>query len=246
MLELDTQGWILSPNETKKELLSRKDSLEKDPVYPFLSDSPAHDITEKLYRFQLKQIPIFYSKKSLFPWQAGMLWSYQRLSDPPFPVIQIRKQGHPKEVEMLAHELVHAARFSFKEPFFEEFLAYQTSSSKLYRFWGPIFIFQQEPLICIIIFWLSFFSFAYLEKSFFLWIPFFLSFALLARLLCLHAVFFLAKQKIRKGGVQNELPLLLRLSDKEIFQMAILGPLKFLKKNQKDLRLSELFQNYFS
>lgn len=245
MLKLDQQGWILSPNETKKQLLSRKATSEKK-IHPTSSlENKAHDITEKLYQFRLNDVEIIYSKKSIYPWQGALLWSYEEKGEEPFPVIQIRKKGIYNEQEILAHELVHAARFSFKEPFFEEMLAYQTSSSKLYRFFGPLFMFQLEPLLFLLLSFTSFLGIIFLENLCFLWIPPLIFAILLLRLTLLHTLFLLAKKHLKQEGVLNPLAILLRLSDKEIIQSAFFSPKKILQKKKKDLRLQEILPNYF-
>ncbi len=245
MLELDRQGWILSPNETKKQLLSRKTTCEKENIRSYLFDSKAHELTEKLYQFRLENIEIIYSNKSIFPWQGALLWSYQRKEEEPFPVIQIRKKGISNEVEILAHELVHAARFAFKEPFFEEMLAYQTSSNKLYRLFGPLFMFEKEPLICLLLSFASFLAVVYLENLTLLWIPFLTFSILLIRLTLLHTFFYLAKKHITKAGALHPLAVLLRLSDKEIIQSALSSPKKIFQKKKRDLRLKEILPHYF-
>ncbi len=50
---------------------------------------------------------------------------------------------YPKE-EIIAHEMVHAARLMFDESRFEEILAYQTSKNRFRRYFGPIFSSPKE------------------------------------------------------------------------------------------------------
>ncbi len=244
MLELNHQGWILSPNETKKQLLSRKATCEKENTQNILLNSKAHDLTEKLYQFRLETIQVLYSKESIFPWQGALLWSYQRKGEESFPVIQIRKKGLFNESEILAHELVHAARFAFKEPFFEEMLAYQTSSKKLYRLFGPLFIFEKEPLFYLLLSFASFLSVIFFENLYLLWIPSLTLSVLLLRLAFLHTIFYLAKRRIKQAGAPNPLAILLRLSDKEIFQAAFFSAKKIFQNNKKDLRF-KIISDYF-
>ncbi|MBS0627650.1 MAG: hypothetical protein JSS09_05505, partial [Verrucomicrobia bacterium] len=201
-------------------------------------------LTQKLYEFRLNDIEVIYSKKSIYPWQGALLWSYEKKGDEPFPVIQIRKKGILNEEEILAHELVHAARFAFKEPFFEEMLAYQTSSNKFYKILGPLFLFQIEPLLFLLLSFISFLGVIYLEKLYLLWLPL-LAFAILClRLTLLHSLFFLARKNLKKEGALNPLAVLLRLSDREIIQSALFSPKKILQKKKKDLRLQEILPNY--
>lgn len=244
MLELNHQGWILSPNETKKQLLSRKTAAEKKNTLESLPNNTAHDLTEKLYQFRLETVKIIYSKKSISPWQAALLWSYQEERDDPYPVIQIRKKGIVNEHEILAHELVHAARFAFKEPFFEEIIAYQTSSNKLYRFFGPLFMFEKEPLLYLLLSFGSFFGIVYLETLSFLWVPLLTLSILLIRLTLLQTLFFLAKKHIKQAGALCPLAVLLRLSDKEIIITALSSFQKILRTKKKDLRFQEIVPYY--
>ena len=49
--------------------------------------------------------------------------------------------------EILAHELVHACRVQYGPVWFEEYLAYQTSSSRFHRFFGSCF---RSPLALLL------------------------------------------------------------------------------------------------
>ncbi len=228
---LDSQGWLLAPNETPEHLFHRKETLEKRRKdFPFslnaASLSKAHEITESLYLFRLKDVPVFCSNKSLPPWEGAVLWTYFDEREAPYPVIQMRnnyKKGFLrfyKEEEILAHELVHAARFSFKEPFFEELFAYKTSKNFFPRLLGPLFVFRIESLLFVGLVITSFLGFIFLEWTIFLWLPFvFLSY-LLVRLAALHLIVSLAKSYIERSGSKHPLAVLLRLSDKEIWQAA--------------------------
>jgi len=246
MLNLDQEGWILAPGETKSRLLSRKAASQKEAT-PF--DSGVHDLTYALYRFRLREVRVIEEKESLLPWQGAMIWSYNREGEEPFPVIQLGGKRFVKKSEMLAHELVHAARFSFKEPFFEEILAYQTSSNFFYKFFGPLFIFEKEPLLYLASSLLSFFCFVYFENVFFFKIPSILLGLALLRLTFLQALFYFAKKHVKEAGAEAPSAVLLRLSDKEIFKAAFLSPKKLLNKlsrtKEQDLRLKEVLPHYF-
>ncbi len=240
---LDRKGWIASPEESEEELLLRKASASEEKLFdPF---NKAHDLTYKIFEFRLEQVGIFYDTKSLSPWQGALLWSYEKKDKRPFPVIQIRKKGIQNETEIVAHELVHAARFSFKEPLFEEILAYRTSSSFLYRFFGPLFLFRQEPLFFLLISFFSFFSVIYFDTL----LPLKILLSVLVffgvRLIFLQTVFELAKKNIKKNGGSNPLAVLLRLSDREIFTLAFFPFSDFLKKLKGKHRF-ECIYRYFN
>ena len=93
---------------------------------------------------------ILYDDASLLPWQGALLWEYETEDGKKYPVIQLRKTTPKfffkfyKKEEMFLHELVHAARFDFKQPLFEEMFAYQTSSSRFQRILGPLFLYPLE------------------------------------------------------------------------------------------------------
>ena len=222
--DLRREGWFLAPGETLEDLLARKRVFEQEGP----SSSPllekAGKITESLYGFRLKEVPIFLSRKSLFPWQGGMLWSYFTKEGKCFPKIQMRKTYSKlyDPSEILAHELVHVARFAFKEPFFEEILAYKTSKSAFRRVLGPLFLYPAESVIFMLLSTLGAFCFVWLDSffSFFLFFIFFMW--LFLRLSCLHLLFNKALRKLKiRGEKEPVLGLMLGLSDKEILAIAL-------------------------
>lgn len=219
MLLLDQKGWILSPNENKTKLEERASSIPADLKFHPVRDHPAHNITEKLFNFRFEEVPVFVSQESLSLWQGAALWIYNK-EGKSFPVIQLSPKHKNKQTEFLAHELVHAARFSFKEPFFEEIIAYQTSPSRLYRFLGPLFLFPLEPWIWIILSSVFFLLFFFFDSFFFLYGPTILLSFFLLRLCSLQILFSLAKNHLKKAGIKKPLALLLRSSDKQILQAA--------------------------
>lgn len=219
MLLLDQKGWILSPNENKRKLEERACSIPPDSKFHPLPNHPAHDITEKIFAFRFEEVPVFISQESLSLWQGAALWVYNK-EGKSFPVIQLSPRHKNKENEFLAHELVHAARFSFKEPFFEEIIAYQTSPSPIYRFLGPLFLFPLEPWIWVILSSVFFLLFFFFDNLFFLYGPTILLSFFLIRLCSLQILFRLAKKHLKKAGIKKPLAVLLRSSDKQIFQLA--------------------------
>ena len=103
----------------------------------------------KVFGLYLDGIEIRYSNKGLRFWEAGCTW----MEDP--PVLQLRKVFETKErylgliskQELIEHEAVHALRFKYDEPRFEEVLAYQTSRSPFRRYFGPFFRTPKESLL---------------------------------------------------------------------------------------------------
>jgi hypothetical protein len=165
---------------------------------------------------------------SLWPWQGALLWEYE-MHGVKYPVIQLRSslpglwKRFYKQDEMIEHELVHAVRYAYKEPFFEEVLAYQTSSKKWRRFVGPLFMYPWEATFLLIAS-LGSFLLSIIYDSFLgvggllaLFGFFFL------RLLVVQGLFSLCKRKLEQVGCSSEysLAVILRLSDKEIVRTAL-------------------------
>lgn len=254
--DLSQSGWFLAPNETIKALLLRKEVFLKAPQ---LTEEPlCREITSHLYDFRFTKIPYLEEKKSLLPWQGAVLWEYISSNGIKFPVIQLNPKittgflsPYTKE-EVLAHELVHTARFAFKEPLFEEIFAYQTSPGRFRRFFGPLFLYPIEPLLFIcsslipfVFSWMDSF-----EIGLILFLSFFLFFFL--RLLTLQWIFQRAKKLLQKMGVssKNCLPILIRLSDLEILKTAFRSPEKtkeyFKTQSEKEDRLKVILHSYLS
>jgi hypothetical protein len=217
--DLNKKGWFLAPGETVEGLLERKGLFEDQSPASFLLLEKAGKITELLYGFKFETAPIFYSNKSLFPWQGGMLWSYFSEKGKCFPKVQMRTKYSKRydPTEILAHELVHMARFAFKEPLFEEILAYKTSKSAFRRFLGPLFIYPLESVIFMSLSLLGSFSFVWLE-TWLSFLPFALFFVFLfIRLSALHIIF---NRAVQKSG-ESSLKSMIGLSDKEIIKLGM-------------------------
>ncbi|MBM3198018.1 MAG: hypothetical protein FJZ58_02025 [Chlamydiae bacterium] len=252
--ELNRKGWWLSPGEGEDSLVQRKQLAEKNwSMEKGILSSEAGKRTEYLYDFSLEQVPLLRENKSLFPWQAAVVWSYEAPEGGVFPVVQLRKKVFPTLVsqeEILAHESVHVARFAFHEPWFEEILAYQTSQSFWRRFFGPLFVHIVEPIIAIAALWGGVMGFIMTGS---LW---WYSFAVLCwggalvRLLLLQGLFFLARRRIASlGAGHRALAVLCRLSDKEIVQAALFSCRcwreKIFLQKSGEVRWREIVATYF-
>ena len=141
--------------------------------------------------------------------------------------------------------------FFFKEPFFEEMFAYQTSSHILKRFFGPIFIYPIEASL-FAAFSLVAPLVAVLFDSFYgVWLLLVLGLFFALRLFVLHGFFSLCKRKLEKTGVSAgfSLAVMVRLSDREIVKIALSSSKKnrayFEECSKKDLRLQVIFRSYF-
>jgi hypothetical protein len=73
-----------------------------------------------------------------------------------------------------------------------------------------------------------------------------------SRLLVLHLLFSLCRQKLEKAGVlpKSSLAVMVRLSDREIIETALRSTQKtleyFVSQGEKDLRLKEISRAYFN
>lgn len=164
------------------------------------------------------------------------------------PVICMKKKRIPfwcSQEEILAHELVHATRIAFTEFFFEEILAYQTSSNWFRRYFGPIFFRPIEVVVFLFLLaavWFYQIGHLFLSdivSNFSIWIPFILIGFLIVRLIIAQSIFSLCLGKLRKllKRPDEALKVALRLSDKEILYFAF-KPVnkmrKYIVKAQED------------
>ncbi len=246
------RGWIWAPDETEESFLARKKLFEQSAL------PKEKGLSVLLYDLQDMEAFVIHSNESLLPWQGAVLWEYSTEDGKKYPVVQLRKSSSKiyskmyKKEELLAHELVHAARFAFKEPIFEEVFAYQTSQSLLRRFLGPLFMFPFEAglfaFICLITPLIT------LLGSFFggLWLIFSAASFFVGRLLLIQALFFLCQRKLEKIGLQGSdvLPVMVRLSDREIIKIALYSKEKaahsFRSQEEKQPHLKKIIKTYFN
>ena len=144
LLELNSQGLIPGPKESEEDFLSRVRRgmirEEKDWIPRAHLEWTALHLKE-VFDFSPVCLPIFYSNRSLAPWEGAAAWIENgRVSS-----IQLRegfKKGSYlwlyKRDEVIAHEAVHAARCAFNEEKFEEFFAFLVSEKKWRRVLGPL------------------------------------------------------------------------------------------------------------
>ncbi len=243
-------GWILAPKETEKAFLQRKETFEQ------VSLPKEKNLSVPLYDLQEIEACVLYSSKSLWPWQGAVLWEYQTEEGRAYPVLQLKKSilkgcfGIYKKDELLSHELVHFARFAFKEPFFEEMLAYQTSPQILRRFFGPLFVYPAESAFFALASLLAPLISAFFDSFLGVWLLLSISFFFLVRLLVLHGLFALCRKSLEKIGVLPRfcLPVMVRLSDREIVETALRSGKKTLKyfevQSRKDLRILNILRSY--
>lgn len=146
-LSLNRKGFFPSPGESEALFLDRVEKVRArfknlgDPLIPVSHwDWVSHHLNE-VFDFRPECLPVFYSNRSLLPWQGAAIW----IEESGETVIQLRQalqkgsflKLYDRE-EILAHEAVHAARAGFKEDQWEEFFAFMTSPMLWRRVLGPI------------------------------------------------------------------------------------------------------------
>lgn len=284
--EWNTQGFIPGPDETEEAFTARVAFCQQLELHlnqqvselPFKTDDnnslaflqEASPLTQKLYGIAPLWVPIFFSNYQLTPWHAGCAWIFQLNEQTPTAAfLQLRSQfrtspsylGLYKRQELIAHELAHVGRMLYQEPQFEEFLAYQSSSSSWRRWLGPIVQSSKESLLFILL--LGFviiadFAFLPLQATTTTWwiswgiklLPFILLALALIRLVQRHRTLQACQKQLEKLYAEPETArhLLYRLRDEEIKQFARLSPATirdFMEHAQHDsFRWHFLYQLY--
>jgi len=146
LLRLNGEGFFPGPNETEEQFVARVAEVHRraekirDPIPSSHWDWVRLHL-QQLFDFSPRCLPAFYSNRSLMPWQGAASWT----QGGKLVAVQLRKALQKgsflriyQREEILAHEAVHAARASFEESRWEEFLAYMTSEKKWRRVLGPI------------------------------------------------------------------------------------------------------------
>lgn len=163
LLAWNRRGCIPGPAEEEETFLARVALLSKhtprENALPASDWSEAYALTERLFDIRPDWLVAYYDNKGLPFWQGAATW----IADGMFPLLQLKtafRKGHYLKIyhrkELLAHESVHAARMAFKEPKFEEILAYQTSPSPFRRLLGALFQNPWESTLLLLLFLLSF------------------------------------------------------------------------------------------
>jgi hypothetical protein len=212
--DLYARGLIPSHAETEEEFLKRIERSPSLDLHPSWIDASL--ITQQLFLFKIDWVPLFYTSKNLSFWEGAAAWIGAK------PYIQLRPAflsgsflGY-KRSEVLAHEAVHMARIAFKQPFFEEILAYQTSENRFRCYFGPLFQSPIESLLLIVTLLLP-----YLTG--WLWLPISYIALLMTRLSICQWIF---KRCLKAIPLQ----LMIFLTDKEIWMFSrSFHPLKFEK-----------------
>lgn len=226
---LNSKGLICGPNETLEEFHNRCEFFKKIKKEPQLLKNILRvpDVIEQsMLEYDDLDLVIDWvfmnpSRKGLAIWEAAATWTIE-LDQVSIPLLQTKSRSKILQEDILKHEAVHIARVSFKEPIYEEFLAYATSKSAWRRLFGPLFHSSKESLLFVILSFCPFLSILFPISIHILFFPFFVfSLILLLKLFYYYKVFTKALIKITTiFDVESALKVALRFSDKEIHLFA--------------------------
>ncbi|MEI8301541.1 MAG: hypothetical protein WCG10_08055, partial [Chlamydiota bacterium] len=176
--------------------------------------------------------------KGLPFWEPAATWMIEK-DNVTIPLLQVKKRYKKMRPELLKHETVHIARSAFKEPIYEEFLAYATSKSKWRRFFGPIFRSTKESLFFVVLALLPSLTLWLLIPlgSYSLW--------LLVRLMIHQKIFKTSLDNLSKiFRIASPLKIAIRLTDKEIKLFARKANIQSYIDNQNCLRWRQIKASY--
>lgn len=269
LIALSKEGFFPGPLEDETTFIQRVVATKKlavvssqDAVSEKIVEE-ASALTQLLFDFSGKQIPCFFQDMDLALWEGAALW-IEDVDGSSIPRIQLKHSFRKgsyllyKVDEVLAHEMLHAARIAYQETKFEEILAYQTSKNSLRRLFGPLFQDPKESYLFILLLLIGFIleiGSVMWDSSFYLpWIllPFLWVVCLGVRLSCYIKRFNKALVSLKSAipDPSKGLPILARLTDSEIQQIAKIPSNEvrsfFKQKTQLDLRMRLLILTYFS
>lgn len=285
LIFFNQQGLIPGPDETEEEFIQRANyCLKLKANLPDLFDNvssqelelgdeaihQAYALTKKIYGLAPEWIPLLFSNYKLAPWHGGCAWIFQLNNTVPFAAFfQLRQEfrhssrylGIYERNELIAHELVHAARMMFEEPRFEEIIAYQSTPSFFRKWFGPIIQSSRESLIFVlslgIVFLLEIYSFFIhdtagmkmaMAAALF---PLGLTGFALIRLWMRQTQFSRCLCNLKSIVKEEDEPtsLALRLTDREIIAFSKMAPEEiqtYIKENgEKNIRLKMICRAYF-
>ncbi|MCP3967726.1 MAG: hypothetical protein GY750_00190 [Lentisphaerae bacterium] len=128
--------------------VSAKDRIQSEIV------NEAADLTWRLYQFKIDWVPGFFLSQDIGPLWGGCAISDSNKSLSLFLIrnsfSKRRKWFIYNRLELLAHELCHAARGAMRQMHLEEFYAYQTAPSRLRRYLGNCFISKYDAIFFLV------------------------------------------------------------------------------------------------
>ncbi|WP_294482431.1 hypothetical protein [uncultured Victivallis sp.] len=260
--ELDAAGFFPVPGETDEQFASRLETLSGElealrdgssDLLPLLRQSrplsrevrdAANQLTWETYRFRADWVAGWYSSRRTGLFSAGILLEV----DGALPLLFLhgtfarrnRRWGYDA-AETLAHELIHAVRIAFPASVYEEYFPCQVHASAFRRWAGNLFRRWYLP----------FFSLGGIAAAAVLaavgnalwFLPLAGPLLVLAREFQIRRRLGKAAHTLRMAGV-DPLPVLLRLSDQEIFEIAALSPAELEERRKYSPRWRRLLERF--
>ncbi|MEG0037470.1 MAG: hypothetical protein RSB82_00540 [Victivallaceae bacterium] len=219
LVSLNKCGYIVAPGEDMCSFLRRIDELKQEAP-DTLTFVPL--MLQKKFDINPDYVRIIYSDDGIGVWEGACTWIMNNEVS-----IQLRKSLQSKshlfwiysKDELIAHEMVHVVRSHFREPEFEEILAYETAAGWFRRFFGPIFRSSGEAYLSVLLISIGSVLTVFHPYSGLLCILGSAAF-FLGRLIKSRFIFSRAKKKIRAIFNINPDFILLRLTDCEIRMVA--------------------------
>ena len=258
----DSSGLFPVPGETGEHFTGRMERLhgELEALRSGSSDlqemvaslpSPPPDVLEKsveltwkIYRFRAEWVPVRCSSKQTGFLSAGVLLEIDHL----LPLVFLhgafadrkKRMGYDAS-ETLAHEMVHAVRTAFPPSVYEEYFACQVNASAFRRTVGTLFRRRELPLL----FFGGVAAAPVLASVGVSWwfLPLLLPLGVVLREVFLRIRLARAAEHLHQAGLAA-LPLLLRLSDGEIREIAALAPEEILAKSESSDRWKRLLMQF--
>lgn len=238
LAELDSCGLFPAPEETLEQFRSRLDAMVQEleairdgssDLRELIGQAPpvsgelrreADQLTWEKYRFRAGWIPAWYSTRQTGFFSVGILLEVDRR----LPLLFLHGGFRRRKVrrgygaaETMAHELVHAVRCAFPASAYEEFFPCRMSGSRFRRMVGNLFRRWYLPALLFGgIAAVPVLAAAELPGCA---VPLLLPLAVVLRELVLARRLRRAERVLRRAGLEP-LPVLLRLSDREIAGLA--------------------------
>lgn len=249
-LALDNQlGFICFPEETEKDFVVRKRFLKnfKTTHQTFIEDEKLSNIDFFDKELDLSVNWLLIKKGKVPFWEMGRTWDVF-LEDQAVSYIEYSSHFEKNLANLLRHEVIHVVRQGFREPIFEEILAFATDKSPIRKFWGPLFRRPFEVYVVLTWFLCGFiFSiFGFFVNAFF--VSYVLSFFFLSFRLFFNQNAFKNGLKTIKKVFKTEDPLkiAIRLTDQEILFFSKNSSQRVLEyiKSQNSLRWTQIRSAY--
>ena len=262
LAEFDSAGLFPVPGETAEQFAGRLKKLDEElealrngasdlrkligrtpfPLPAVYRKSAA--LTWETYRFRADWVPVRCSSKQTGFLSAGILLEIDRL----LPLVFLHGAFADREERMgydasetLAHEMVHAVRTAFPPSVYEEYFACQVNASAFRRTVGNLFRRRELPLL----FFGGVAAVPVLAAVGVSWwfLPLLLPLGVVLREVFLRIRLARAAGHLHQAGLAA-LPLLLRLSDGEIREIAALAPEEILAKSESSDRWKRLLMQF--